>query len=62
MNPGNARPFLVIHSSFFIIHFSLFHCPFFILHYSLFIYIGKVTSSVSANVDIRRLTKTFEDI
>ena len=49
MNPGNARPFFIIHSSFFIIH-----CPLFIINYSLLIvsYIGKVTTPVSAHVDI----------
>ena len=57
MNPGNARTFFIIHSSFFIIlivlHYSLFILHYLIvLHYSLFIYKGKVTLPVSAHVDI----------
>ncbi len=56
MNPGNARLFLVIHSSLFTLHSSLsivLHYPlFFIIHYSLFIYKGKVTLPAPARVDI----------
>ena len=39
---------IVLHYSLFILHYPLF----FILHYSLFIYKGKVTTPVSAHVDI----------
>ena len=52
MNPGNARPFL--NYSLFIFHYSLsaIHYSLLIIHSSFFIYKGKVTSPVSAHVDI----------
>ncbi len=56
MNPGNARPFLVIHSSLsiansslFTLHSSLFDCS---SLFTLHCYKGKVSTPVSAHVDI----------
>lgn len=47
MNPGNARPFL--NYSLFIVRYSLLIIHYFIV---LHCYKGKVTSLVSAHVDI----------
>lgn len=48
MISGNARPFLIFHSSLFIDHCSLF-----IFHFSLFfVYKGKDTPRRSRRVDL----------
>lgn len=48
MNDESRKRAHILHYSLFILHYPLF----FILHYSLFIYKGKVTTPVSAHVDI----------
>ena len=74
MNPGNARLFLVIHSSLFTLHSSLsivLHYSLFILHYSLFtLHLQKQSYTPRSRScrhlrtyeDLRRNLRTFEDI
>lgn len=46
MNDESRKRAHILHYSLFILHY------FIVLHYSLFIYKGKVTTPVSAHVDI----------
>ena len=55
MNDESRKRAHILHYSLFILHYPLFfiiHYSLLIIHSSFFIYIGKVTSPVSAHVDI----------